>query len=174
MKLIVGSGDVASAVQELDNDNPRLYFASGVSNSRETREKEYQREIDLLLAQDKRHHLVYFSSLAVLNSDTRYIRHKYFMEILVKGVFPHHTIVRIGNISWGSNPHTLINFIRTQMEAGKKPQIKDEYRYVVDKPEFLYWLDQIPDWPCEMNIPGRRLKVKEIVDEYIGLPKKKV
>ena len=157
--MIIGYGDIASVLP----DNSLLFFASGVSNSQETREEEYQREERLLLKQTQLFpHLVYFSSLAVFESDTRYIKHKRKMETLVKTFFPKHTIVRIGNITWGDNPHTLINYLKAHKDA----PIQDVYRYVVDKEEFLYWINKIPDLSCEMNIPGRRMKVQEIVDIY--------
>lgn len=149
-----------------------LFFASGVSNSQETREEEYQREVDLLLEQSAGVHIVYFSSLAVLDGTSRYIQHKRDMETMVKENFDTYTIVRIGNINWGTNPHTLINYLRAHPEA----EIRDEYRYVVDQDEFLYWVDKIPSWSSEINIPGKRMKVNEIKDEYghIGLPSTKV
>lgn len=157
---VIGNGDIASVLP----DSPLLFFASGVSNSQETREDQYQREIDLLMKQTQLFpHLVYFSSLAVFESDTRYIKHKKKMEHLVKTFFPKHTIVRIGNITWGDNPHTLINYLKAHKDA----PIQDVYRYVVDKEEFLYWINRIPTWSCEMNIPGRRMKVIDIVKEYV-------
>lgn len=158
--MIIGHGDIASVLPDRED---RLYFASGVSNSRETRKSEYEREKRLLLSQDKYRHVVYFSSLSVLYTDTLYAQHKLRMEKLVKENFKHYTIVRIGNIDWGTNPNTLINYLRAHPEA----EIKDVFRYIVDKQEFLYWVGLIPSWPCEMNVPGRRLKVWEIVDEYI-------
>jgi len=161
--LIVGNGDIASVLPDKKN---RLFFASGVSNSQEKRESEYMREKILLLKQDRKSHIVYFSSLAVLYGDTRYVRHKQEMESLIKLEFPRYTIMRLGNITWGTNPHTLINFFRRQLKAGKPIEIKNTYRYIIDKDEFLHWLNLIPDWNCEMNITGRRMKVKEIVDEY--------
>jgi len=158
--MIVGSGDIASVLPERDD---LLFFASGVSNSSETRESEYQREIDLLLEQDNTQHIVYFSSLAVLDGTSRYIQHKREMERLVKMCFLDYTIVRIGNITWGNNPHTLINYLRANPDA----EIRDEYRYIVDEDELLYWISLIPKWSCEMNIPGKRMKVKEVHDEYV-------
>lgn len=157
---IVGNGDIASVLPE----NHLLFFASGVSNSQETDEEEYQREVDLLLEQPRDAHIVYFSSLAVLEGTSRYVKHKRSMEAMVKENFPTNTIVRIGNITWGDNPHTLINYLKAHPEA----EIRDEWRYIVDKDEFLYWVNLIPDWSCEMNIPGRRLKVVDIVKEIIG------
>lgn len=166
--MIIGHGDIASVLPDKKN---RLFFASGVSNSQEKRESEYTREKKLLLKQDRKSHLVYFSTLAVLYGKNRYVQHKKEMESLVKQEFPEHTIMRLGNITWGTNPHTLINYFRLQLKRGKPIKIQDTYRYIIDKDEFLHWIGMIPDWSCEMNITGRRMKIKEIVDEYclIGL-----
>jgi len=40
----------------------------------------------------------------------------------------------------------------------------DEYRHLLTRDEFLYWMNLIPDRNCELNITGERLKVKEIVE----------
>ena len=165
MKEIVGNGDIAQALQDTEKDV--LFFASGVSNSQETRESEYQREKDLLLRQDRGKHVVYFGSLSIFYAEGRYQRHKREMESLVKGEFPRHTVVRLGNIDWGDNPNTIINFMRGRHAEGKPLEIRDTERYVVNKEEFLHWINLIPEWPCEMNIPGRRMTVQEIVDEYV-------
>ena len=163
--MIEGRGDIASAIVDRQD---LLFFASGVSNSQETRESEYQREKDLLLTQDKAEHLVYFGSLCVFYSDTRYARHKLEMEGLVKENFGRYTIIRLGNITWGDNPNTLINYFRARKEAGQPIEVRDEYRYIVDKEEFRYWLDLIPSFNCEMNVPGRRMKVREVVEEFVN------
>lgn len=162
--MTLGSGDIASVLPERDD---LLFFASGVSNSQETNEEAYRREVDLLLEQPTNAHIVYFSSLAVLDGTSRYIQHKRDMELMVKANFPHHTIIRIGNITWGTNPHTLINYLRDHPRA----EVRDEYRYIVDQDEFLYWINKIPAWSMEMNIPGKRMKVKDVKDTYghIGL-----
>lgn len=166
---VIGDGDIASV---LPKDTDKLFFASGVSNSQEERESEYLREIQLLLKQHRTSHIVYFSSLAIFYSNTRYAQHKLYMERIVKDHFEKHCIIRIGNISWGTNPHTLINYLRAHPSA----MIKDEYRYVIDEREFLHWIDLIPDWTVEMNCPGRMLKVNQIKQEYVdghtGLPHK--
>lgn len=155
----IGNGDIGSVLPVSE----KLFFASGVSNSQETDEAQYEREIDLLLQQDRLQHLVYFSSLSIFYADTRYTHHKRAMEILIKEEFPTYCIVRLGNIAWGTNPHTLINYLR----AHPKAEIRDEYRYVISKEEFLHWINLIPDWSVEMNCPGERLKVKEIYERYI-------
>ena len=88
------------------------------------------------------------------------------MEGLVKENFKLYTIVRIGNIAWGKNPNTLLNFIRNKFLNYESIVIQDVYRFILSKEEFLYWIELIPDWPCEMNIIGRKMKVKDIVKEY--------
>lgn len=158
--MIIGDGDIASVLPHSDD---LLFFASGVSNSQETRESEYQRDEALLLKQDRSKHIVYFGSLSIFYSDNRYSNHKIRMEHFVKTLFPRYTILRLGNISWGNNPHTIINFLRANPDA----PIEDVYRFVINEEEFLYWINLIPEWNCEMNCPGRRMKVQEIVDKYV-------
>jgi len=161
--MIVGHGDIAGVIPDGED---RIYFASGVSNSQETRESEYTREWSLLLDQDISKHLVYFGSLSIFYSHNRYARHKLEMEDLVRRTFDHYTILRMGNITWGTNPHTLINYLREKIRKGEPCEIRDEYRYIVEPMELLHWINLIPPWNCEMNVPGRRMKVMEIVREY--------
>lgn len=161
--MIIGNGDIAKALKEVDDD--KLYFASGISNSAETRESEFKREKDLLSEQDRTKHLVYISSLCVLYSDTPYAKHKKNMEMYVKFNWNNHTILRLGNINWGSNPHTIINYLKKKIKAGEKLEIQDTYRYIIDKDELHYWIGMIPDFRCEMNVPGKRMHVSKIVAE---------
>jgi hypothetical protein len=167
--MIVGNGDIASVLVDRDD---LLFFASGVSNSRETRETEYQREIQLLTSQPRDKRLVYFGSLSIFYADTRYTRHKLEMERIVKQLFPMYAIVRIGNITWGINPNTLINFLRDKFQKGEPLEIRDEYRYVVERDEFLHWIGVIPDFNCEINVGTKRMKVQGIVEKYVFSNKK--
>jgi hypothetical protein len=160
--MIIGNGDMASVLKDKKGI---LYFASGVSNSKETRESEYKREEDLLLKQDRNLHIIYFSSLSIFYKDTRYTKHKKDMESLIRK-FPRYTILRLGNITWGDNPNTIINNFRGKISRGEKLEIEDTYRYILEKDELLHWINLIPNWNCEMNITGRRMKVSDIVDEY--------
>jgi len=162
--MIMGNGDIASVLKDRED---RLYFVSGVSNSAETRQSEYQREIDMLLKQDKTKHIVYVSSLCVFYLDSQYARHKRLMEDLIKENFKYYTIMRIGNITWGKNPHTIINYLTNRIKNGEPVEIRDEYRYIVDEDEFLYWINMIPPWSCEMNVTGKRMKIEEVVKTYV-------
>jgi nucleoside-diphosphate-sugar epimerase len=159
--MIVGDGDLASIIPDRID---RLYFASGVSNSQEVRESQYKKEVDLLLSQDKDRKLVYFSTLAIFYANTRYTQHKLFMEKIIKKYFNNYCIFRIGNITWGDNPNTIINFFRNKIKNNEPIEIKDDYRYILSKKEFLHWLNLIPNFNCEINIPGEMIKVSEIVE----------
>lgn len=161
--MIIGSGSVASALRD---DPGRLFFASGVSNSKETRESAYQREKDLLLEQRRDLQLVYFGSLAVFYEQTRYTQHKLEMEQLVKE-FPSYAIVRLGLVTWGDNPNTLINSLKAKIKKGEPIEIRDTTRYVLDRTEFDHWMNLIPRWSVEMNITGQPMKVSEIVKKYV-------
>ena len=161
--MVVGDGDIAKVLPDRDD---YIWFASGVSNSLETRDSEFRTEKDLLFtfADEREKKLIYFSTLSTLYKDSPYTRHKRKMEQYVK-MWPNHCIVRIGNIEFGNNPHTIINFFKDKIKRGEPFEIQDEYRYLTSKEEFLYWLNMIPDWNIEMNIPGRRMKVQQIIDE---------
>ncbi|MFA5990492.1 MAG: hypothetical protein WC803_12925 [Sphingomonas sp.] len=159
--MIIGHGDISSVLPERDD---LLFFASGVSNSREDRESEYTREIDLLHAQDRDKHIVYFSSLCVFDKKSRYSQHKRRMELMISIIFETYTIIRIGNITWGSNTNTIINFLKDKIQKGEQYTVEDVYRHILSKEEFLYWIDRIPSWSCEMNIPGKMMMVSEIVE----------
>lgn len=158
--MTIGDGDIGSVLPYSDS---LLFFASGVSDSSCTDEKEFKKERDLLMEVYSGFHVVYFSSLAVFTGNNRYIKHKLDMENMVKLNFPKYTIIRLGNIDFGTNPNTLINYLRAHREA----EIRDEWRYICNKDELLYWVGLIPEWSCEMNIIGKRLKVKDIVKEYV-------
>lgn len=161
--MIIGSGDIAKTLIEegLDRDG-FTFFASGVSNSKETRKEEFQREAELLNAQSAYQQIVYFSSLCVYYSYSDYARHKTKMEFRAGG-FQFCTIIRLGNITWGRNPNTIINYFKSLHAAGKVPELKDTYRYLITKPEFIHWIKAIRHGINDtMNIPGEFIHVNEI------------
>ena len=159
-KMIVGDGDIASVIPDRAD---RTYFASGVSNSKEAREYQYKMEMDLLLSQNKDKKLIYFSSLSIFYANNRYTQHKLFMERLIKNHFDRYCIFRLGNITWGSNPNTIINYLRSH----KRAKLQDTDRYLIDKEEFVHWINHIPEFNCEMNLTGHKMTVKEIYKKYV-------
>ena len=80
------------------------------------------------------------------------------MERLVKDNFAVSTIIRIGNITWGNNPNTLLNYLKEHPEAERR----NEIRYLLSKQEFLHWISLIPPWSTEMNLTGKMINVKDL------------
>ena len=163
--MIVGRGDIASALNDREG---ATFFVSGVSNSNETRDSEFTREIELLDKQDKTKCLFYFSSISVDDIEkvagNKYLQHKRRMELLIKSNFENYNIIRIGNITWGSNPNTFINYIKNKKSKGEPVQIKDEYKYVIDKDQLVMLTDNLPlVGQNTLCVFGRMAKVAELV-----------
>ena len=163
--MIIGRGDIASVLNDRDG---AIFFVSGVSNSNETRESEFIREIELLDKQDKSKCLFYLSSISVDDIDkvskNKYLQHKRTMELLIKSNFENYNIIRIGNITWGSNPNTFINYIKNKKSKGESVEIKDEYKYVIDKEQLLLLTDNLPlTGQNTICVFGRMAKVKELI-----------
>ena len=161
--MIVGRGDIASVLNDRDG---AIFFVSGVSNSNETRESEFMREIELLDKQDKTKCIFYFSSIALddLSKNSQYLQHKRRMELLIKSNFENYNIIRIGNITWGNNPNTFINYIKNKKSKGEPVQIKDEYKYIIDKDQLVMLTDNLPlIGQNTLCVFGRMAKVAELV-----------
>jgi hypothetical protein len=161
--MIVGRGDIASVLNDRDG---AIFFVSGVSNSNETRESEFMREIELLDKQDKTKCLFYLSSIALddMSKNSQYLQHKRKMELLIKSNFENYNIIRIGNITWGSNPNTFINYIKNKKSKGESVEIKDEYKYVIDKEQLVLLTDNLPlIGQNTICVFGRMAKVAELV-----------
>jgi hypothetical protein len=161
--MIVGRGDIASV---LNDRRGAIFFAAGVSKSTETKETEFQREMELLDKQDKTKCLFYFSTIALddINKNNEYHTHKRRMELLIKSNFQNYNIIRIGNITWGSNPNTFINYIKNKIKNGEPVEIKDEYKYMIDKDQLVLLTDNLPlTGQNQISVFGRMAKVAELV-----------
>lgn len=158
--MLIGNGDLASGLKDRKD---LTLIAAGISNRKAFDIQDVWREEEMINYQSG--HLVYFSSLSVYYTHNLYTKHKLNMERLVKSK-ENYTIVRIGNITWGDNPNTLINYLTNRIKNDLPYEVKDVYRYLIDKEELNHWVQMIqPSFSSEMNIPGRRMKVKDIVKE---------
>jgi len=163
--MIVGKGDIASVLNDREGT---IFFASGVSNSNETNDSEFMREIELLDKQDRTKCLFYFSSISVDDNQkvggNKYLQHKLRMELLVKSNFENYNIIRIGNITWGSNPNTFINYIKNKIKNGEPVEIKDEYKYMIDKEQLVLLTDNLPlTGQNQISVFGQMAKVKDLL-----------
>lgn len=163
--MIVGTGNIANALRNVDRKDI-LFFASGVSNSSETKADKFIRESDLLMRQNKKDHLVYFSSLSVYYSTSLYTEHKRKMEEVVKMYFRTYTIVRVGNLTFDKNPHTIINYLKEKIKTGSEFYTEATWRYILDIEEFIHWIKMIRIGVSDiMNITGKRVWVPDLVED---------
>jgi len=123
--MIVGRGLLARAFEPHFGKNPDVVvFASGVSNSLETRASEFARERTLLcqLLSSEAMRFVYFGSCGVTAIEpdlTPYMKHKREMESLVLSA-PHGLALRLPQVVGRTeNHHTLTNFLRDHIVSGK-------------------------------------------------------
>jgi hypothetical protein len=162
--MIVGKGDIASILNDREG---AIFFASGVSKSTETNESEFWREIELLDMQDKTKCLFYFSSITLDDMskiDNQYLAHKRRMELFIKSNFENYNIIRIGNITWGNNPNTFLNYIKNRIKNQEPVEIKDEFKYLIDKEQLLLLTDNLPlVGQNTISVFGRMAKVKELI-----------
>ena len=162
--MIIGKGDIASALNDREG---AIFFASGVSNSSETRISEFNREISLLCKQDRNKCLFYFSTITVddiTKKDIPYIQHKMKMESLVHSYFENYNIIRIGNITWGTNPNTFLNYINNKIKNNEAVVLRDEYKYMIDKKQLLLLTDNLPlAGQNRLSVFGEMKKVKDLI-----------
>jgi hypothetical protein len=124
--------------------------------------------MDLLDKQDRTKCLFYFSSISVDDNEkvnsSKYLQHKLKMEMFIKSNFENYNIIRIGNITWGSNPNTFINYIKNKKNKGEPVEIKDEYKYVINKEQLLLLTDNLPlITQNTIGVFGKMAKVNEFI-----------
>lgn len=123
--MIVGKGLLARAFEPHFGTNPDIVvFASGVSNSLETRDDEFAREHGLLcqLLAGHAKRFVYFGSCGVATEEaelTAYMQHKKRMESIVLAS-PGGLVLRLPQVvGCTENHHTLTNFLRDRITTGE-------------------------------------------------------
>jgi nucleoside-diphosphate-sugar epimerase len=138
---IIGNGLIANKFSNCKIDDV-LIFASGVSNSSEILDSEFQRERLLLLKAIKNNSenkIVYFSSCGVIdrnNNNIAYYKHKLNMEKIVKKS-KNYLILRLPQLLSGlddtKNKNTIINNFVEKILCNEIVRIQiNASRYVID------------------------------------------
>lgn len=116
--MVIGNGMIANRFENYHKNNDVIIFASGVSNSRETKKKNFERETNLLekvINENPEKHLVYFSTCSVADEgreQSPYILHKKNIERLIATEIKSYHIFRVPNVAGlSNNPYTLLNFL---------------------------------------------------------------
>jgi nucleoside-diphosphate-sugar epimerase len=121
--MIVGNGLIAKAYKNYNFHNNILIFASGVSNSKEFKKKEFAKERDLLIRNlDKKKKIIYFSTFGIEESLTLndYMKHKLNMEKIVR-TNENYLIFRLPQLAGNStNKNTLLNYFYNKIITDKK------------------------------------------------------
>ena len=122
--MVVGRGMIASRFKDFDQDDNIVIFASGVSNSKETDLKAFQRERDLVeatLQKTQEILFIYFSTCSIEDpsqKESLYVKHKLDLEEYIKNHSEKYLILRTSNVVGGNtNPHTVLNFFYNKVKS---------------------------------------------------------
>lgn len=123
--MIIGKGLIANVFKnKYENRHDVLIFASGVSNSKETKVSEFERELILIKSYIKTKALfVYFSTTSIKDkhlSKSSYINHKINMEEYIAENALNYLIVRTSNVIGSQgNKATVINYFYEKINSGE-------------------------------------------------------
>lgn len=138
--MLIGGGMLAQAFCYFQDHPSVVVFASGVSNSRETDRRQFEREKTLLSRVLKEQHdkrLVYFGTCSVADPElasTLYVKHKLNMEGLIKTYSTNHCVFRLPQvIGHGGNKNTIMNWLYGCIHNGQQFDLWSKaYRYIID------------------------------------------
>lgn len=184
--MIIGRGLIAKAFEQYKDNDDVIIFSSGVSNSSEIRESEFEREESLLrsnLVLDKK--FIYFSTISVVDGSLKspYINHKIKIEKIISENHDNYLIFRIpivvGN---NANDITFFNSIKNKINNGEELKVFNVGRYLIDIDDLSKILPILIDNHSEKNKTlnicfDNFSSVKEIIERmefYLNKNTKKV
>ncbi len=112
--MVIGRGTMAQAFSDFTGNNNFLIFASGVSNSKETNQEAFLREMTLLQESLKLYphlHIVYFSTCSIYDTEEQhsaYVQHKLATEQFIQQTNQNYTIFRVSNVVSSTLQHSTI------------------------------------------------------------------
>jgi nucleoside-diphosphate-sugar epimerase len=183
--MIIGSGLLAKAFHTAYSHSEDVcIYAAGVSNSKCTDNREFEREqVRLLHAMQKAMPVgtfVYFGTCSVADIETNstpYVQHKLAMEQLV-AQHPQHLILRLPQVAGITpNPHTLLNFLYAKIA---RSEAFDLWHYakrnIIDVADVASIVDQLLSDEALRNITLNvanptnysMLKIVDIMESVIG------
>ncbi len=124
--MLIGKGMIARRFSDYADRDDVVIFASGVSNSKETRPEPYARErrlVEETLQQTPDCLFVYFSTASIADPTEQgspYVKHKLDVEQLIVDQARNYLIIRASNVVGGpGNPHTILNFFIDRIRRGE-------------------------------------------------------
>lgn len=179
--MIVGNGMIARAFCSFAADDAVVIFASGVSDSLETRAAAFQRERELLTrtrAAHPRALLVYFGTCSVHDPDRRdtpYVRHKLGMESLLAGLPGPWLVLRLPlALGPGHRGRTLACYLRERIASGEAFEVwARATRYPIDVEDVVRiaarLIGERSNWNSTIEVALRAYPVLEFVRAMEGI-----
>jgi hypothetical protein len=177
--MVIGNGSIANVFNDFKNEE-YIIFASGVSNSKEKDNKNFERE-EILLKKTIQNFpnriIVYFSTVSIYTKKSQYVLHKLKMENILKKS-QNFLIIRVPQlISESGNKNNLINFFIDKIKNNEIIYIeKNSERSILDVEDLkkitLFLIQNKIKNQC-LNFSGFQfLKVTEIlkiIEELLNL-----
>lgn len=139
--MLVGNGLIAKSFSIFREENNIIIFASGVSDSKCIEISEFDRERNLLLSQDRRKKIIYFSTYSISDGSliNEYIQHKIDMESLVENNFEDWLILRLPTVvGHGGNNNNFFNYISNRLKKNLPINTyENTYRSLIDVDDLL-------------------------------------
>lgn len=132
--MIIGNGIIANSFKLINHDS-LLIFASGVSNSKEIREEEFNKELFLLKETIKinKKIFIYFSSCSIENKLTPYTLHKLKIEKYIEENCENYLIIRLPIVVGNNNKNQLLGFFKEKLINNETINIDLKLkRYLID------------------------------------------
>jgi hypothetical protein len=135
--MVIGNGLLGREFKKYNDFNNCIIFASGVSNSNETDNVEFEREKLLLIKiikENKDMKIIYFSSVLAGITNNKYYGHKIELEELIKKETNNHLIFRIPQVVGNNgNKNNLFNYLITSIINNSRIIIYDKIdRAIID------------------------------------------
>ena len=154
--MVVGNGLISKSFDDYIDNEDYLIYASGVSDSSEDRDSEYDREFNLI----KNHistnsKFIYFSTIN--NGDSKYFLHKRNMEKYIIDNSNNYLIFRLPNVVGdGGNINNIFNYLNKKI-------INDEFIKVQNVNRSLIDIDDVKNI-CEycFNLKNKMLNISNI------------
>lgn len=177
--MIIGNGLIAKSMRGKINDDKLIIFASGVPNSKEQNDDEYNRELLLLekiILENPNKKLIYFSSCSVASTNNvKYNQHKLNVESFIRNSTNNYIILRLPNIVGPpSKNNQLINYFYYSLINDDKMSINVNYiRHLIDVDDLSLIVDKLKNEnEVTLNVAfNNGIKVGElltIIEEVVG------
>ena len=130
--MVVGNGLISNSFKDFINNKDYLIFASGVSNSNEENDSEYEREFSFIKENlNKSGKFIYFSTIN--NKENKYFKHKRKMEEYIITNSTNYLIFRLPNVVGnGGNINNIFNFLNNKIKNNELIKVKNVNRSLID------------------------------------------